>query len=221
METTIAKTVAAAARVGANRRFPESPIAIRQYRHGAAAEPAIKSAEQRRREAVALDNPPVKQSRRAINEQAREDDVRQEVGALGDPPEPDDSANHERHRGPGAPQSSARQQKGEGDEREAKRGVTRNKSAIGRALAGGQRRRRKFARSAKGLNLRRTRATPMVLQQRVREEPGAQCGRHDEKDQRFAVERPKRPPQKEKPESGRCSNGEDAPGDPWHRAMEE
>lgn len=77
----------------ATRRPPEGSVAIRPCRLRAAAEPPIKPAERSRRKTVSLDNPPVKNRRRAIDEQAGEDDIRQKVGALSDAPEPDDSAN--------------------------------------------------------------------------------------------------------------------------------
>ena len=46
----------------------------------------------RRREAVSIDDPPVEQRRRPEDEQARVDDIRQEMATLGNPNEADDSA---------------------------------------------------------------------------------------------------------------------------------
>src|SRR5437667_10878845 len=100
------------------------------------------------------------------------------------------------------PPPSERQQKGKTHQRETVRGVPRNEGAIAFALRRRERRRGELAGAAEGLDLVGSRASPMVLEQRIGDQPGAERRRRHDKNQRLAVEPPQGPPYQEEPDGG-------------------
>src|SRR5205085_3269476 len=129
----------------------------------------------------------------------REDDqpgihhVGQKMPAGGDAAEPDQRAERQGAGDRRVAPSSKGQQKREADQRETERGMPRDKGAVALALRGRERRRGELMSAAEFRDLIRPRPSPMVLQQRVSDQPGAERGRRDEKRQRLAVEPPSRP----------------------------
>ena len=84
----------------------------------------------------------MEQRRRAVDDQAGKDDIRQKVGALSDAAEPDQRAKADGNGNPTAPGATGWKQQSEANEREAERGVTRDERAVSVALRGRQRCRR-------------------------------------------------------------------------------
>ena len=124
---------------------------------------SIESKERRRRETVAIDDPPVEQRRRAISEQADVDDIRQKVSALRDTTQADEHSETQSGRYTTPPRVARWKQEGEGDEREGKCGVAGNKSTVSIAFGCGQRCWGEVMGPAERFDLRGPGASPMIF----------------------------------------------------------
>ncbi len=143
------------------------------------------------------------------------------MAAGGDAAEPDQRAKCQSAGNRRLAPPSERQQECETHQREAERRMPRDKGAIAFALRRRQRCRREPARAAEGLDLVGPRASPMVLEQGVGDQPGAERRRHHKKDQRLAVEPPQRSADQDEPGGGNDGDDDHQPDQPRHRAFDQ
>src|SRR5215469_7538170 len=179
----------------------------------------INVAKRRRGEAISVDNPPVEQCGGPIDEQSSEDHIGQKVSPLDDPTKPNDSPDAQSGDGCRAPVTSPRQQESKSDERKAERGVAGNKGTVAWAFRRWQRSSSKLVGATEGLDLRRARSTPMVLEKGVGEQSRTQSDGRDKKDERVVIEPPKRSAGEEEPDPRQRGDGEDSPGYPRNSSV--
>src|SRR5260221_2443977 len=147
------------------------------------------------------------------DEKARDDAIGEEVAALNDPPQPEEAACGDRSRYRQAPSPPVRHQKGEGDEREAERGMAGAERAVPVALARRNEGRGELLVAAKLDDLRRPGAPPMLLEDAIDQEAGAESEGEGEIDRRPGVAAEQRPPAEIMASGGRDGKQRESPGD--------
>jgi len=143
------------------------------------------------------------------------------VAALNDPSQPEEAACRDCSRHRQAPSPPVRHQEGEGDEREAERGMAGAERAVPIALARRNKGRGELLVAAELDDLRRPRASPLLLEDAVDQQPRTESKGEGEIDRRPGVAAEQRPLAEIMASGGRDDKQRESPGDEGCAAEEE